>query len=55
MKIRTKYDGLKKLLWTQIISEMAIQDIKIGIDWFFSTCKSYCNVQSITTKKLLVL
>jgi hypothetical protein len=30
---------------------MAIQDIKIGIDFFFfSTCKSYCRLSTVPCK-----
>ena len=29
---------------------MAIQDIKIGIDCFFSTCKSYCRLSTVPCK-----
>ena len=34
----------------ELFSEMAIQDIKIGIDCFFSTCKSYCCLSTVPCK-----
>jgi hypothetical protein len=34
----------------ELLSEMAIQDIEIGIDWFFSTCKSYCLLSTVPCK-----
>ena len=35
----------------ELFSEMAIQDIKIGIDcFFFSTCKSYCRLSTVPCK-----
>ena len=50
----TYYLGFQILAFSsadeESISEMAIQDIKIGIDWFFFTCKSYCRSSTVPCK-----